>query len=92
MTPPAVPLCGVIRLIQPEGWVGSFWPCGEPIVGVEEMTIAQSAEQTLEHHVTLKLECLGGLYINGYMPMLQTDAGRPGSFAKSGATLFPHRT
>ena len=39
------------------------------------MTIARSAGEVLREHVTLELECLDRLYLNGYVPMLQTPGG-----------------
>ena len=39
------------------------------------MTIARSAGDVLENHVTLELECLDRLYLNAYVPMLQTGGG-----------------
>ena len=39
------------------------------------MTIARSAGAVLENHVTLELECLDRLYLNAYVPMLQTGGG-----------------
>ena len=39
------------------------------------MTIARSAGEALRNHVTLELECFDRLYLNGYVPLLQTGAG-----------------
>ena len=39
------------------------------------MTIARSAGDVLENHVTLELECLDSLYLNACVPMLQTGGG-----------------
>ena len=39
------------------------------------MTVARSAAEVLAEHATLELECLDRLYLNGYVPLLQTGAG-----------------
>ena len=39
------------------------------------MTIARNAGKVLSRHVTLELECLDRLYLNAYVPMLQTPGG-----------------
>ena len=39
------------------------------------MTIARSAGAVLANHVTLELECLDRLYLNAWVPMLQTGGG-----------------
>ncbi len=39
------------------------------------MTMARSAGEVLREHVTLELECLDRLYLNGYVPMLQAPGG-----------------
>lgn len=39
------------------------------------MTVARSAAEVLSEHATLELECLDRLYLNGYVPLLQTGAG-----------------
>ncbi len=39
------------------------------------MVIARSAGEVLENHATLELECLDRLYLNAYVPMLQTGGG-----------------
>ena len=39
------------------------------------MSVARTAAEVLSAHATLELECLDRLYLNGYMPLLQTGAG-----------------
>ena len=39
------------------------------------MTIARSAGEALRNHVTLELECFDRLYLNAYVPLLQTGGG-----------------
>ena len=39
------------------------------------MTIARSASEALSEHTTLELECIDRMYLNVYVPMLQTGAG-----------------
>ena len=46
------------------------------------MTVARSAAEVLAEHATLELECLDRLYLNGYVPLLQTGAGASWFFRK----------
>ena len=39
------------------------------------MNVARTAAEVLSEHATLELECLDRLYLNGYVPLLQTGAG-----------------
>ena len=39
------------------------------------MNVARTAAEVLAEHATLELECLDRLYLNGYVPLLQTGAG-----------------
>ena len=39
------------------------------------MTIARSVAEALSEHTTLELECIDRMYLNVYVPMLQTGAG-----------------
>ena len=39
------------------------------------MTIARSAAEVLNGHVSLELECVDRLYLNAYVPILQSGAG-----------------
>ena len=46
-----------------------------PSTGILTMTIARSAAEVLSGHVALELEYMDRLYVNAYVPMLQSDAG-----------------
>lgn len=37
--------------------------------------VRQSVAEILENHVTFELECLDRVYLNAYVPSLQTGAG-----------------
>ena len=39
------------------------------------MNVARSAAQVLDEHTTLELECIDRMYLNVYVPVLQTGAG-----------------
>ncbi len=39
------------------------------------MTIARSAAEVMRGHVALELECMDRLYVNAYVPILQSGAG-----------------
>lgn len=39
------------------------------------MSVARSVAEVLEKHVTLELECIDRMYLNLYVPMLQTEGG-----------------
>ena len=39
------------------------------------MNVARSAAEVLDEHTTLELECIGRLYLNVYVPLLQSPAG-----------------
>ena len=39
--------------------------------------VARSAAQVLNKHTTLELECIDRMYLNVYVPVLQTGAGAP---------------
>lgn len=39
------------------------------------MTVARSAAEVLQEHVTFDLESIDRMYLNGYVPLLQTAAG-----------------
>jgi len=39
------------------------------------MTIARSVADVLSEHVTLQVECIDRMYLNVYVPMLQTEGG-----------------
>ena len=59
--------------------VGRRWPyhgqVGNPSIGVLAMTIARSAAEVVSEHVALELECMDRLYMNAYVPLLQSGAG-----------------
>ena len=48
---------------------------GNPSIGVLSMTIARSAAEFLNGHVSLELECVDRLNLNADVPMLQSGAG-----------------
>jgi len=39
------------------------------------MTVARSVAVVLERHVTLEVECIDRMYLNAYVPILQTEEG-----------------
>ena len=39
------------------------------------MNVARSAAEVLAEHTTLELECIDRLYLNVYVPLLQSPAG-----------------
>ena len=39
------------------------------------MNVPRSAAEVLDEHTTLELECIDRMYLNVYVPMLQTGAG-----------------
>jgi len=39
------------------------------------MTVARSVAEVLERHVTLEVECIDRMYLNVYVPILQTEGG-----------------
>ena len=64
----------------PWGSVGLVWPGRpEPV-----MTLARTAAQVLEGHVTLEVESIDRLYLNLYVPQLQRDLGVVGFFKQRG--------
>ena len=46
------------------------------------MTVARSAAEVLEEHVTFELECVDRMYLNAYVPVLQTSGGAAWFFRK----------
>ena len=46
------------------------------------MTVARSAAEVLAEHTTLELECVDRMYLNVYVPMLQSGAGASYFFRK----------
>lgn len=53
------------------------------------MTVARSAAEVLAEHTTLELECLDRLYLNGYVPALQTGAGAAWFFRRAHGKPVP---
>ena len=55
------------------------WPyggqMGSPSTGVRVVNVARCAAQVLDEHTTLELECIDRMYLNVYVPVLQTGAG-----------------
>jgi hypothetical protein len=39
------------------------------------MSVALTAAEVLRQHVTLEVECIDRMYLNGYVPQLQTERG-----------------
>src|SRR4051812_7341545 len=39
------------------------------------MSVARSVAEVLERHVTFSIECIDRMYLNLYVPMLQTEGG-----------------
>ena len=48
---------------------------GSPSTGVRAVNVARSAGEVLDEHTTLVLECIDRMYLNVYVPVLQTGAG-----------------
>ena len=48
---------------------------GSPSTEVRAVNVARSAAQVLDEHTTLELECIDRMYLNVYVPVLQTGAG-----------------
>ena len=46
---------------------------GKPAIGVLTIMVARSAAEVLNGHVALALECLDRMYVNAYVPMLQSE-------------------
>ena len=46
------------------------------------MKVARSVAEVLAEHTTLTLECLDRMYLNVYVPLLQTAAGAAYFFRK----------
>ena len=46
------------------------------------MNVARNAGEVLAEHTTLELECVDQMYLNVYVPMLQTGAGAAHFFKK----------
>lgn len=52
------------------------------------MSIRQSVSTLLHDHVTMSLECIDRMYLNVYVPRLQTDFGVAGFFKNHRSALF----
>ena len=46
------------------------------------MTVARTAAEVLDEHVTFELECIDRMYLNAYVPVLQTSGGTAWFFRK----------
>ena len=46
------------------------------------MNVARNAGEVLAEHATLELECIDRMYLNAYVPMLQSGAGAAWFFRK----------
>ena len=46
------------------------------------MTVARTAAEVLDEHATLELECVDRMYLNAYVPILQTCGGAAWFFRK----------
>ena len=51
--------------------------------------IAQSVAEILGRHVTLPVESIDGMYLNVYVPKLQTEPGVVGFFRHHGGQPLP---
>ena len=55
------------------------------------MSVARSVAEVLERHVTLEVECIDRMYLNAYVPILQTEGGWRTSSANTSATASRRR-
>ena len=46
------------------------------------MNVARNLAEVLSEHTTMELECMDRLYLNAYVPMLQSGAGTAYFFRK----------
>ena len=46
------------------------------------MNVARTAAEVLDEHATLELECVDRMYLNAYVPVLQTCGGAAWFFRK----------
>src|SRR5271157_4543893 len=53
------------------------------------MTVARSVGEVPERHVNLELECIDRMYLNAYIPMLQTERGVAYFFREQRGQRFP---
>ena len=51
------------------------WPVGNPSTGLRAVNVARTAADVLGEHTTLELECVDRMYLNAYVPMLQSCGG-----------------
>ena len=65
-----------------EATVAVVWPVGSPSTGVRAMNVARTAAEVLAEHATLELECVDRMYLNAYVPILQTCGGAAWFFRK----------
>ena len=53
------------------------------------MTVARSAAEALDEHTTFELECADRMYLNAYVPVLQTCGGAAWFFRKVRGKAVP---
>ena len=53
------------------------------------MNVARSAAEVLSQHTTLVLECVDRMYLNVYVPLLQTAAGAAHFFREMRGVAWP---
>ena len=64
---------------------------GSPSTGVRAVNVTRSAAQVLDEHTTLELECIDRMYLNVYVPVLQTGAGASYFFRQIGPCVRAER-
>ena len=73
--------------------VGRRWPShgqvGNPSIGALTLSIARSAAEGVSEHVAVELECMDRLYVNAYVPILQSGAGTSHFFREIRANPVP---
>ena len=65
-----------------QAMVAVQWPVGSPSTGVRAVKVARSAGDVPAEHATLEPECIDRMYLNVYVPMLQSGAGTSHFFRK----------
>jgi hypothetical protein len=53
------------------------------------MSVARSVAEVLERHVTLEVECIDRMYLNVYVPLLQSEGGVAYFFREQRGQRFP---
>src|ERR1700676_4858269 len=51
------------------------WPIEAALSGSSETMVPKSVAEILENHVTFELEAIDRMYLNAYVPSLQTGGG-----------------